>query len=80
MNKVGKLRNQASKLDKLAEIEGMSIEEMLEEGTYDSVARSICINPGCEYTTMMEPDQDRGWCEECNTGSVVSCLVLAGII
>ena len=68
------------KLEKLAELEGMSIDEMLEEATFDSVARSICKNPGCDYTTMMEPDQDRGWCEACNTGSVVSCLVLAGIL
>ena len=69
-----------TKLEKLAEIEGMSVMEMLEEATFDGVACSICKNPGCNYTTSMEPDQDAGWCEECNEGSVVSCLILAGII
>jgi hypothetical protein len=71
---------QMSKLEQLADIEGLSIDEMLEAATFDSVAHAICKNPGCTYTTMMEPDQEHGWCEECNEGSVVSCLVLAGII
>ncbi len=71
--------NHMSKLAKLAEIEGMDEMEMLEQATYDSVAAAICKNPGCEYTTTMEPDQDHGWCEECQTSTVASCLVLAGI-
>jgi hypothetical protein len=69
-----------NKLAKLAEIEGMDEYEMLEEATYDSVAAAICKNPDCDYTTTMEPDQDRGWCEDCQANTVVSCLVLAGII
>ena len=28
----------------------------------------------------MEPDQDRGWCEMCEKGTLVSGLVLGGII
>lgn len=24
-----------------------------------------------------EPDQDAGWCEECDTGTVASALILA---
>lgn len=66
------------KLDDLADIEGMDVEEMLEEATYDSVARGICMN--CDYTTEVEPDCDSGWCEECETNTVKSCLVLAGLI
>jgi hypothetical protein len=38
------------------------------------------MNEGCEYTAEMEPDQDRGWCEVCETNSMASALVLAGII
>jgi hypothetical protein len=38
------------------------------------------MNAGCDYTAEMEPDQDRGWCEVCNTNSMKSALVLAGII
>jgi hypothetical protein len=54
--------------------------DMLEHATFDSVAPAICSNEGCDYSTEMEPDQDRGWCEECGTNTVVSCLILAGII
>lgn len=39
-----------------------------------------CRNPGCDYSTEVEPDSSDGWCEECNENFVVSCLVLAGII
>ena len=46
----------------------------------DSVSPAICLNDGCDYTTEMEPDQDRGWCEACRTNTVASALVLAGII
>jgi len=70
----------SSKLQQLADIAGMEIMEMLEAATFDSIAHSICMNPDCEYTTMMEPDQDRGWCENCQTNTVKSCLVLAGIL
>ena len=69
-----------SKLKTLARIEGMDEIALLEAATFDSVAHGICKTPGCDYTTTVEPDQDRGWCEECNAGTVVSCLVLAGVI
>ena len=70
-----------SKLQDLVELEGFVDElEMLGRATFDSVASGICINPGCDYTTNVEPDQDRGWCELCETNTVQSCLVLAGII
>lgn len=68
-------------LDVLAHIEGYeSLEEMLEERGLDSVVPAICTNPGCSYTTGMEPDQDKGFCDECKTNTVKSCLILAGII
>lgn len=37
-----------SKIKDLEDMEGMDIEEMLEEATYDSVAKGICINEGRE--------------------------------
>ena len=49
----------------------------------DRVSPTICCNPenpACDYTTEMEPDQDRGWCEECGANTVVAALVLGGII
>jgi hypothetical protein len=70
----------SNKLNKLAEIEGVGILELIEEGTMDSVCRGICTNKGCEYTTQVEPDQRHGHCEACGTQTVASALVLAGMI
>ncbi len=69
------------KLEKLAEIEGFEDSfEMLEAYHIDSVVPGICSNPDCDYTCDTEPDQTKGWCEECNKGTVVSCMILAGIM
>ena len=57
---------------------GMSVEDMLRESLMDGVSPAICTK--CGYTTEMEPDQSQGWCEECESNSVVSALVLAGCI
>lgn len=73
-----------SKLDKLSTLANYAgysdVQDLLEENVIDSVVPGICKNPDCDYTTEVEPDSDSGWCEECGEGSVVSCLVLAGII
>ena len=69
------------KLTRLCESEGFdSVITMLEAATFDSDSPGICTKPGCDYTTEVEPDQDQGWCESCNEGSVASALVLAGMI
>ena len=72
------------KLRKLCEIEGFEDEtELFAAAIADSVSPAICCNPDqpdCDYSTEMEPDQDRGWCEECQRGTMVSALVLGGII
>jgi hypothetical protein len=67
-------------LEKLAEYEGYDdYMEMLKEATFDSVAIGICTE--CkEYTTQVEPDCSNGFCEECESNTVVSCLVLADLI
>jgi hypothetical protein len=74
----------ATKLAKLIEIEGFEDETALFAAAMsDSVCLAICCNPGnpdCDYTAEMEPDQDRGWCEVCERGTLVSALVLGGII
>lgn len=69
-----------AKLALLAENRGQDTMEMLEEGTYDCIAAGICMNIECDYDTDVEPDQDQGWCELCCTNTVVSCLMLAGIV
>jgi hypothetical protein len=70
-----------AKLQKLAELEGFeTVDEMFDAAVSDSVCLGICINPGCEYTADVEPDQRRGYCENCGTPTVKSCLVLADLI
>lgn len=68
------------KLNKLAQIEGRTVENLLADSLSNSVAKGICVNPGCNNTTDTEPDQSKGWCEECQDNTVKSCLVLAGVI
>lgn len=70
-----------TKLKLLAEMEGFEdTYELLEMATMDNVSPGICENEGCDYTTQVEPDCSDGWCEECEEGSVVSCLILGGVI
>jgi hypothetical protein len=73
-----------SKLAKLVELESFESEPELFEATIsDSVSPAICCNPddpSCDYTAEMEPDQDRGWCVYCQRGTMVSALVLGGLI
>ena len=66
-------------LEILSRVEGYdTVEEMLSSNAIDSVVPGIC--PICEYTTSVEPDCTRGYCEECNKGTVKSCMILAGVI
>ncbi len=69
------------KLAELAFNEGYDdVMELLERDTNDSVATGICTNEGCDFSTQVEPDSASGWCEVCETNTVSSSLVLAGII
>lgn len=69
------------KLADLAEIEGFeSVDALIQATALDSVSPGICTRPGCDYTVEVEPDQDRGWCEICDKGTVASALILARLI
>ena len=75
------LSQKAAKLMKLCDVEGFKrVEDLLELSVLDSVCPAICMTEGCDYTTEMEPDQDAGYCEACGGNTVVSALVLAGLI
>lgn len=70
-----------AKLAKLAEIEGFANpDELIAASVHDSVSPGICSRSGCDYSCEVEPDQDRGWCEECRAQTVQSALVLAELI
>ena len=70
-----------AKLAKLIEIEGYdSAEELLAAVFSDAVFPAICMNEDCNFSCEMEPDQDRGHCEECHTNTMTAAPVLAGLI
>src|SRR4051812_43277811 len=75
---------QKAKLTTLVQLEGFESETALFEAAIaDSVCPAICCNPDnpdCDYTAEIEPDQDRGWCEVCKRGTLVSALVLGSLI
>jgi Mg/Co/Ni transporter MgtE len=69
------------KLRKLAKLEDCeSVIKLLEKAVRDSVVPGMCVNPGCDFTAYVEPDQWAAWCDDCNTPTVKSCLVLADVI
>ena len=56
------------------------VEEALRAGVMDGICPAVCMNPECEYTCHMEPDQDQGFCELCEQNTVKSVLVITGMI
>jgi hypothetical protein len=73
-----------AKLRTLCETEGYEDEnDLFAAAMADTVCPAICCNPDnpdCDYTEEKEPDSRDGWCEECGRGTMVSALVLGGII
>lgn len=65
-------------LQELADMCGLSEDEMFEKAILDSIADGICVE--CGYTCEVEPDCEFGYCEACNNQTVKSCLVLARLI
>ena len=66
-----------NKLKKLCDIEGMTEVEMIRSAVVDGTCPSICMNDGCNFTADYEPDSIEGWCDECDTNTVMSGLELA---
>lgn len=73
-------RVREAKLEALADSEGMGVDELFESYGFDDVIPGICTNDGCSFTAGYEPDQDEGWCAECQTQTVASALILSGVI
>jgi len=60
--KQDKQRHENEKLQAVAESMGYTdVNLFLEDNMFSSTCEGICMN--CEYTTIVEPDQDRGYCE-----------------
>ena len=54
--------------------------ELCESYFNEGCCPSICMNADCDASYDYEPDQDHGYCEECRSNSVVSAMVLMGLI
>ncbi|MGY3485408.1 hypothetical protein ACVW1C_003291 [Bradyrhizobium sp. USDA 4011] len=76
------LSQKSLKLMKLCDLEGFqSLDDLLVAAALkDGVCPAICMTEGCDHTADMEPDQDQGFCEACGGNTLVSVLVLAGLI
>lgn len=73
----------AEKIQKLCEIEGYTDPmELVEDVMFGNRCGSpaICMTVGCDYSEDMEPDQDKGWCPECETNTLKSIEILTGVI
>ena len=75
------LSMKASKLMKVCEAESFAtIDDLVALVVADSVCPAICMTEGCDYVAPMESDQEEGCCEKCSGNTMVSVLVLAGLI
>ena len=54
------------------------VDLLLQDTAFDSICPGVCYN--CGYTTEVEPDQAGGWCEKCETPTVISALRLLDMI
>jgi len=68
-------------LKKAADAEfGGDVQAMLEDGSTDGSAVAICTSCEEVYGERLEPDATDCECEECETPTVQSVLILAGVI
>jgi hypothetical protein len=75
------LTEKAKKLMRLCEVEGYeTVHDLISAVATDTVCPAICMTEGCDYSAELEPDQCEGYCESCGGNTMVSALVLAGLI
>ena len=70
-----------TKFERLLEIEDFDSEfDFFTEFANSSLVPGICSNEDCDDVYEYEPDQDKGWCSNCQTNTVVSGFILGEII
>lgn len=75
------LSTKGTKLMRVCEAEGFAaVDDLLVLLTADSLCPAICMTEGCDHIARMESDQNEGYCEVCSGNTMVSVLVLAGLI
>jgi hypothetical protein len=54
--------------------------DLARDALSDTLCPAICMTEGCDHVNEVEKDQDEGYCESCGGQTMVSALVLAGLI
>jgi hypothetical protein len=71
---------EVSKLDQLARESGMSVMEFIDAYALESMSPGICMNSDCDYATEVGLGERAGYCPSCQTATIRSGIVLAGLI
>jgi hypothetical protein len=71
---------EVSKLDTLVRESGMSVMEFIDAYALESTSPGICMNPDCDYRAEVGLDERAGYCPSCQTATIRSGIVLAGLI
>ncbi|MCP1747546.1 MULTISPECIES: hypothetical protein [Bradyrhizobium] len=75
------LAQRVQKLVTLCDQRGFQdLDDLLLVALLKDASPAICMTEGCNNTIDMEPDQDQGFCEACGGNTIISALVLAGLI
>ncbi|WP_035676516.1 hypothetical protein [Bradyrhizobium liaoningense] len=75
------LAQRVQKLVTLCDQRGFhDLDDLLLAALLKDASPAICMTEGCNNTADMEPDQDQGFCEACGGKTIISALVLAGLI
>jgi len=61
-------------LKRICDAEGLPIEDLITELMSDSISPGVCRE--CGYVTEIEQDNENGYCEECDTNTVVAATML----
>ena len=74
-------QQRATKLQKLAELLGFeTVDEMFDAAVTDTACPGICVNPWCDYTPTVAPDDESGYCPNAARTPCKAVSVLAGLI
>ncbi len=64
-----------------AEIYGYDdVTDCLQHYIIDSLCPAICMNEDCDYCEELEHDCCAGYCADCDTHSLMSIMLLKGIV
>ncbi|MCP3475052.1 hypothetical protein NLM33_32540 [Bradyrhizobium sp. CCGUVB1N3] len=75
------LSARGTKLMIVCEAEGFaSIDDLFVLLAADNLCPAICMTEGCDHIEQLEADQEEGYCEKCSGNTMVSVLILAGLI